>query len=58
MAYLYVYNYIGYAFPIIAFMLSTLLVHYEFKEYQITIKQVILLLESELPHQYDFNKFQ
>jgi len=41
MAYLYVYNYIGYAFSIIVFMLSTLLVYYEFKGHQIAIKQVI-----------------
>jgi len=38
-------------------MLSTSLIHDIFKGHQIVISQ-ISLLESKLPHQYDFNKFQ
>jgi len=38
MTYLYVNNYIAYAFSIIAFMLSTSLIHNIFKEHQIAIR--------------------
>jgi len=40
MTYLYVNNYIAYTFPIIAFMLSTLLIQDVFKGHQIAIKRV------------------
>jgi len=54
MMYLYVNNYIADAFSIIAFILSTSLIH---KVYKKGIKQrQILFLESKL--QYDFNDFQ
>jgi len=40
MTYFYVYNYIAYAFSIIAFMLSISLIHYVFKGHQIAIRRV------------------
>jgi len=40
MTYLYVNNPIAYAFSIIAFMLSTLLIHDVFKGHQIAIRRV------------------
>jgi len=40
MTYLYIDIYIAYAFLIIAFMLSTSLIHDVFKGYQIVIRQV------------------
>jgi len=39
MMYLYVNNYITYAFSITAFMLSTLLIHNIFKGHQIAIRR-------------------
>jgi len=39
MAYLYVNNYIAYAFSIAFFMLSTSLIHGVYKRHQITIRQ-------------------
>jgi len=40
MTYLYVNSYIAYAFSIIAFMLSTSLIHNVFKGHQIAIRRV------------------
>jgi len=41
MAYLYVNNYITYAFSIVVFMLSTSLIHDVYKGHQIAIRRVI-----------------
>jgi len=40
MTYLYVNNYIAYAFSIAAFMLSNLLINNAFKGHQIAIRQI------------------
>jgi len=52
--YLHVNNHITYAFSIIAFMLSTSLIHNVFKWYQIAIRRV----RFHFPLQYNFNYFQ